>query len=141
MEASMDRNSYRRVFTQFLNGYWGAFHEVLEAQSVNRHMLAGSLYNALVDEHRRFAAAYDGRVPDPSVVILGRLWQHITARREVTADAPLSAHEVAHARKQFELLYDTLIAYGRAFPDVRAEVLSHPVHSTPTAPLRADAAR
>jgi hypothetical protein len=48
---------------------------------------------------------------------------------------------VAHARKQFELLYDTLIAYGRAFPDVRAEVLSHPVHSTPTAPLRADAAR
>jgi hypothetical protein len=137
----MDRSTYRRVFTQFLNGYWGAFHEVLEAQSVNRGMLAGSLYRTLVDEHQGFAAAYDGTVPDPSVVSLGRLWQHVTARREVTADAPLSAHEVAHARRHFELLHDTLIAYGRAYPEVRAEVLSHAVHSIPTAPLRADAAR
>lgn len=135
----MDEGTYRRVFTQFLNDYWGAFHEVLEAQSVNPRMLADPLFDALVDAHRCFAAARDG--VDPAVGSLGRLWLHVVERRKVTFEASLSAHEVAHARKQFETIYDTLAAYGRAYPHVGTDVLSHAMHGTPRTPLRADAAR
>jgi hypothetical protein len=137
----MDHQSYRRLFLQFLNGYWGAFHEVLEAQTVNPKMLAGSLYNALCAEHRRFAAAYDVKGDDRALVNLERLWRHVSARRDMTRDTPLTAPEVAHARKQLELIYDALLMYGRAYPDVRSDVLAHALHATPTAPLRADAAR
>ena len=135
----MDKETYRRVFTQFLNDYWGAFHEALEAQSVNPKVLADSLFDTLVDAHRRFAAARDGL--DPAVERLGRLWLHVVERRKVTVEAPLSAHEVAHARKQFEAIYDTLAAHGRAYPPVVTDILSHAVHGTPRTPLRADAAR
>jgi hypothetical protein len=135
----MDEGTYRRVFTQFLNDYWGAFHEALEAQSVNPRMLADPLFDALVDAHRRFAAARGG--VDPAVERLGRLWRHVVERRKVTFEASLSAREVAHARKQFETIYDTLAAYGRAYPHVGIDVLSHALHGTPRTPLRADAAR
>ena len=52
----MNERRYRSLFEQFLNDYWGAFHEVLEAQSVNPQKLAASLFDALVDAHARFAA-------------------------------------------------------------------------------------
>lgn len=127
------------MLTQFLNDYWGAFHEVLEAQSVNPRMLAGALFDALIAAHRGFAAVRHG--VDPAVERLGRLWLHVTERRKVTPDAPLSAREVAHARKQYETIYDTLAVYGRAYSQVSTDVLSHAVHGTPRTPLRADAAR
>jgi len=136
----MNERTYRRVLRQFLNDYWGAFHEVLEAQSVNHQMLAGSLFDALINEHRRFAAAYHGDL-DPAIDRLGRLWQHVSERRTVTFDAPLSAREVAHARTQFETVYDGLIAGGGAYPEAGRELLSHAVHGTPRTPLRPDAAR
>ena len=136
----MNEQTYRQLFTQFLNDYWGAFHEVLEAQSVNPRMLADPLFDELIAEHRRFAALSDG-VVDPAVDRLGRLWQHVSERREVTFEAPLSAKEVAHARTQFEEMFDTLVAAGKAYPHVSTEVLSRAPHGDPRAPLRADAAR
>ena len=136
----MDKATYRRVFTQFLNNYWGAFHEVLEAQSVNPQVLAAPLFEALVAQHERFTAPSDGAV-GPALEGLGRLWRHVAERRKVTIEAPLSAREVAHAREQFERIYDALAARGAAYPNVRAEVLSHVLHGHPRAPLRADPAR
>ncbi|MBI3050459.1 MAG: hypothetical protein HYY76_19365 [Acidobacteria bacterium] len=134
----MDQNTYRKVFTEFLNGYWGAFHEALEAQSVNPRMLADPLFNAVVSAHRRFAAVRDG--VDPAVERLGRLWRHVAERRKVTFEAPLSAREVAQAREEFKTIYDTLVALGQAYPESAREVVSHAVHGTPRTPLRADAA-
>lgn len=139
-ETVMNEQKYRQVLTQFLNDYWGAFHEVLETQSVNPLMLAGPVFGALVEEHRRFAALYEGAAA-AAVERLGRLWNHVAERREVTFDAPLSAKEVGHARAQFEEIYDALIAGGMPYPHVSTEVLSHAVHGHPRAPLRADAAR
>jgi hypothetical protein len=136
----MDQDEYRKMFTEFLNGYWGAFHEVLEAQSVNPRILADPLFNGLVDAHERFAALRDGA--DPAVERLGRLWRHVTQRRTVTFEAPLSAREVAQARKEFMTIYDTLVAFGKAYPQsTTSEVVSHATHGTPRTPLRADAAR
>jgi len=136
----MDEKKYRQALTQFLNDYWGAFHEVLETQSVNPLMLAGPMFNAVVEEHRRFAAPYAGTV-GPALDRLGRLWNHIAERREVTFEAPLSAKEVTHARAQFEEIYDTLVARGTAYPGVSSDVISHAVHGHPRGPLRADPAR
>jgi hypothetical protein len=135
----MDQDTYRKVLTEFLNGYWGAFHEALEAQSVNPRILADPLFNAVVDAHTRFAAIRDG--VDPSVERLGRLWRHVADRRKVTFEAPLSAREVAQARKAFKAIYDMLVAQGGAYPESATEIVSHAVHGTPTTPLRADAAR
>lgn len=135
----MDETTYRKMFTQFLNEYWGAFHEALEEQSVNPRMLADPLFDALVDAHQRFAAIRDG--VDPAIERLGRLWGHVAERRKVTFEAPLSAHEVEHARKQFEMIYDTLTVSGRAYPDVGRDVIARAVHGTPRTLLRADAAR
>lgn len=135
----MDEADYRTLLSQFLNEYWGTFHETLEAQSVNPRMLANPLFDALVDAHQRFAAARDG--VDPAVERLGRLWKHVADRRTVTFEAPLSAHEVEHARTQFKAIYDTLLAHGQAYPRAVEDVVSHAVHGTPGAALRADAAR
>jgi hypothetical protein len=135
----MDETAYRRLFTQFLNGYWGAFHEALETQSVNPRMLADPVFDALVDAHERFAALREGM--DPAVERLGRLWRHVAERRTVTFEAPLSAHEVEHARTQFETIYDTFIAHGKAYPNAGTDVVSHALHGTPRMPLRADTAR
>ena len=139
MSTSMDEIAYRELFTHFLNDYWGAFHEALEAQSVNPRMLADPLFNALVDAHQKFAAAGNGL--DPAVERLGRLWSHVAERRSVTFEAPFSAREVAHARAQFETIFDKLLAEGQAYPDAGTDVVSHAVHGTPRTPLRADAAR
>jgi hypothetical protein len=135
----MDETTYKATLTQFLNDYWGAFHEVLEAQSVNPRWLADSLFDTLVDAHRRFVAL-DGSV-DPAAERLERLWAHVVERRKVTSEAPLVAREVAHARTQFETIYDTLMAAGGAFPDVGRAVLTTAAHGSPRTPLRADAAR
>ena len=137
--TNMDKTAYQTLLAQFLNDYWGAFHEALEAQSVNPRMLADSLFDALVAAHNRFAAARDG--VDPALERLGRLWRHVAERRTVTVEAPLSAHEVEHARTQFEAIYDTLMASGKAYPRAGEDVVSHAVHGTPRTPLRADAAR
>jgi hypothetical protein len=135
----MDEKTYRTLLALFLNEYWGAFHEVLEAQSVNPRMLADPLFDALVAAHQRFAAARDG--VDPAVERLGRLWKHIADRRTVTVEAPLSAREVEHARTQFETIFDTLLAQGKPYPMAGTDVVSHAVHGTPRTLLRADAAR
>ena len=71
----MNERRYRSLFEQFLNDYWGAFHEVLEAQSVNPQKLAASLFDALVGAHARFAAIADSLGPD--VDRLERLWATI----------------------------------------------------------------
>jgi hypothetical protein len=135
----MDEKTYRTLLAQFLNEYWGAFHEVLEAQSVNPRMLADPVFDALVAAHQHFAAARDG--VDPAVERLGRLWKHIADRRTVTVEAPLSAREVEHARTQFATIFDTLLAHGKPYPKAGTDVVSHAVHGTPRTPLRADAAR
>ena len=137
--TNMDKTAYETLLAQFLNDYWGAFHEALEAQSVNPRMLADSLFDALGAAHHRFAAARDG--VDPALERLGRLWRHVGERRTVTVEAPLSAHEVEHARTQFETIYDTLIAQGTPHPKAATDVVSHALHGTPRAPLRGDAAR
>lgn len=136
----MNEWTYRQLFTQFLDDYWGAFHEVLEAPSVNPRRLADSLFGELVAEHGRFAALDDGAV-HPGVERLGRLWEHVAERRTATREAPLSAKEVAHARTQFEGIYDALVARGTPYPQVATEVLSHAVHGHPRGLIRADAAR
>jgi hypothetical protein len=102
-------------------------------------MLADSLFNELVAAHEQFAAARGG--VDPAVEGLGRLWAHVAERRTVTMEAPLSAREVAHARTQFEAIFDTIVAQGQAYPKAAAEVVSSAAHGTPRTPLRADAAR
>jgi hypothetical protein len=135
----MDERTYRTLLTLFLNDYWGAFHEALEAQSVNPRMLAEPLFDALMAAHERFAAARDG--VDPAVERLGRLWRHIAERRTVTVEAPFSAREVEHARAQFETIFDTLAAQGKPYAKTRLDVVSHAAHGTPRTPLRADAAR
>ena len=139
MAMGMDETTYRKLFTQFLNEYWGAFHEALEEQSVNPRMLADPLFDALVEAHDRFAAVRDG--VDTAVERLGRLWKHVGERRTVTVEAPLSAREVKHARTQFEMIFDTLLAQGKPYPKAGSDVVSHAVHGTPRTPLRADAAR
>jgi hypothetical protein len=134
----MNERTYRRIFAQFLNDYWGAFHEVLEAQSVNPRMLADSLYRDMIAAHRRFAAAGDSF--GPPIDRLDRLWRHVTERREATADAPLSAGDVAHAREQFESIYDGLAARGTLYPLAAKKVHAGAVHGTPRTPLRPDSA-
>lgn len=59
----MDETTYRRLLTQCLNEYWGACHEVLEAQSVNARMLADphGLPSAAVDTEAD-RVRHEGRV-------------------------------------------------------------------------------
>jgi hypothetical protein len=137
-EDIMNETRYRQVLASFLNDYWGAFHEVLEAESVNPGRLAASLFDPLVAEHGRFAALYGG--VHPALERLGQLWRYVAERRGLT-DAPLTARELAHARMQFQQVYDTLIGSGTAYPHISTEVLAHAVHGHPRAELRADAAR
>ena len=134
----MNEWTYRRVFDQFLNDYWGAFHEVLEAQSVNPKRLAGSLFDALMDAHRRFSA-----VAQPlrtEVARLDQLWSAVCARRAETPDAPLTTREVIYARVYFEAVYDAFVARGTIYPLASKEVHAQARHGTPRTPLRPDAA-
>jgi hypothetical protein len=137
--AAMTETKYAKVFAQFLNEYWGAFHEVLEAQSVNPHRLAPSLFDTLMTAHRRFAAV-DG-FAGGALERLGGLWDVVAARRTTTAHAPLSAREIQFARAQFEAIHDLLMARGKVFPRAAAEALTHAAHAHPRAALRADSAR
>ena len=134
----MNERTYRRVFAQFLNDYWGAFHEVLEAQSVNPRMLAGSLFDAMITAHRRFVAVGDGF--GSPVDRLDRLWRLVAEHRAETPDAPLSAREVAHARAQFEAIYDGFAARGTLYPLAAKNVHDGAIHGTPRTRLRPDSA-
>lgn len=135
----MTETKYARTFTQFLNDYWGAFHEVLEAQSVNPHYLAPSLFDALTAAHRRFAGV-DG-FGEPAIDALGVLWDVVGERRSRSPHAPLRPREIQRARAQFEAIHDALMARGKLFPLAAADALGHARHAHPRAPLRADAAR
>ena len=135
----MTETSYRRLFAEFLNDYWGAFHEVLEAQSVNPHHLAPTLFNALAAAHERFTA--NAGTASLALTQLGQLWTAVAERRQETADAPLSGQEIRHARLQFEAIYDNFAARGALYPRAAATALTSAVHAHPRAPLRADSAR
>ena len=135
----MTETRYQQLFAEFLNDYWGAFHEVLEAQSVNPHRLAPPLFDALTAAHDRVAR----RAGATSAALdqLGQLWTVVTQRRKETADAPLSAREIRHARTRFEVIYDAFAAQGALYPRAAAAALMTATHAHPRAPLRADAAR
>lgn len=135
----MTETRYQRLFAEFLNDYWGAFHEVLEAQSVNPYHLAPALFDALAAAHERFTA--NEGTASPELAQLGQLWTVVAKRRLETADAPLSGQEIRHARTQFELIYDSFAARGALYPRAAATALATAAHAHPRAPLRADAAR
>lgn len=135
----MTEAKFTKVFTQFLNEYWSAFHEVLEAQSVNPKHLAPALFDALTAAHRRFASV--NSFLRPAVDILDVLWTAVSERRRTTPHAPLSAREIQYARAQFEAIHDAMMARGKLFPRAAAEALGRARHAHPRAPLRPDAAR
>ena len=136
----MNSKKYRESLKQFLNNYWGAFHEVLEAQSVMPSRLSGSLFADLLEEHRRFARTFPG-VARSSVDELERLWTRVEEHRTIVPDAPLSPEQILWAREHFEEIYDALFALGDPFELLRAEVLAMARHGSPKEPLRADASR
>lgn len=136
----MNEATFRQVFAQFLNDYWGAFHEALEAQSVTPKRLAGSLFTAIVAQHRIFAATYSGEA-EHAVAALARIWREIEARRYQFADPPLTRDEATKARALFAELFESLNAAGARFATARREILAAAAHGTPAEPLRADVAR
>ena len=136
----MTKSTFATVFTQFLNGYWGAFHEALEAQSVTPSRLAGSLFKALQSEHRAFEAMYAGPA-EGALDSLGDVWRELEARRYQSPDPGLTHDEITQARRLFEQIYTSLVREGHKFPALRKTILQHAPHSTPKAPLRTDAAR
>ena len=136
----MTESVFKKVFTQFLDKYWGAFHEALEAQSVTPRRLAGSLFDALQAEHRAFAGMYVG--PAKSAVDgLGHIWRDVQARRYQWPDPSLTQAEVSKARQLFEEIYSSLLHQGQKYPAARKDILKHAPHGSPKEPLRADAAR
>jgi len=136
----MNAERYRSTLTRFLNDYWGAFHEVLEAQSVMPSRLSGALFADLVEEHGRFAASPLG-VAQSAIANLQRLWNRVAEHRTFVPDAPLSAEQILEARECFEEIYDALFALGTPFAQQRDDVLAASRHGTPREPLRADANR
>jgi hypothetical protein len=136
----MTKSTFTTVFTRFLNSYWGAFHEVLEAQSVTPTRLAGSLFEALQSEHRTFEAMYAGGAKG-ALDRLGQIWRELEARRYQSPDPGLTHDEITKARKLFEEIYSSLVREGHKFPALRKAILKHAPHRTPREPLRADAAR
>ena len=136
----MTENAFKKVFAQFLNGYWGAFHEALEAQSVTPRRLARSLFDAVQAEHRAFAEAYNG--PAQSAVDgLSDIWRDVAARAYQFPDPPFTHEETTAALRFFAQVYDSLTGEGARFADVRHEIVQHAVHGTPKDRLHADAAR
>jgi hypothetical protein len=136
----MTESAFKKIFTQFLNGYWGAFHEALEAQSVTPRRLAGSLFQALQSEHRSFEAIYVGAAKN-ALADLGRIWHEVEARRFEWPDPALTQEEVASALRSFEDIYDSLVRQGQRFSAARKDILKNAPHGSPREPLRADAAR
>ena len=104
----MTETRYRRLFAEFLNDYWGAFHEVLEAQSVNPHHLAPPLFDALAAAHERFTT--NAGTASLALTELDHLWTVVGTRRLEIADAPLTGREIRHACAQFEAIYDNFAA-------------------------------
>lgn len=135
----MDEQSYRRLLAEFLDGYWAAFHEALEAQSVTPTRLAGSLFEDLEAAHLRFAKLYQNEAAD-ALAALDRTWSALRARRAIQPDPPFHADEVAQAHEQFRVIYRQLKKQGARFPKVAAHVEKAAAHGTPLSPLRADAA-
>jgi hypothetical protein len=136
----MTERIFRKVFSQFLERYWGAFHEALEAQSVTPRRLAGSLFTALQAEHRAFESVYVG--PSKSALDgLAHIWRDLEARRYQYPDPPLTHDEVVKAHRLFENIYDGLLHQGHKFPSAMKEILKTAPHGTPKEPLRADAPR
>jgi hypothetical protein len=136
----MNAQRYRDTLTQFLNEYWGAFHEVLEAQSVMPSRLSGPLFAHLIEKHRRFAADSPG-VAESAIKDLERLWKRVEDHRAFVPDAPLSSEQILEARKHFEEIDDALHVLGKRFERLREDVLAAARHGTPREPLRVDASR
>jgi hypothetical protein len=133
----MDDARYTQVFEQFLNGYWGAFHELLEAESVMPTRLAASLFDQVVDQHRRFARVSPPEL-DQHMDGLDTLWQQVSDHRRRIPDDPLTAAQLHEALDRFRSMYDRLLALGSSA--AAADVLAHARHAHPRAPLRADTA-
>jgi hypothetical protein len=136
----MTESAFKKVFAQFLDGYWGAFHEALEAQSVTPRRLAGSLFEALQTEHRAFDAIYAGPAKH-ALKGLGDIWHEVEARRYQWPDPSLTRDEVAKALPLFEEIYRTLFREGQKHAAARRDIVKRAAHGTPKEPLRADAAR
>ena len=136
----MTERTFKKILSQFLDDYWGAFHEALESQSVTPRRLAGSLFDALHAQHRAFEGAYVGPAKD-ALDELGHLWQDIEARRHQSPDPALTHDDVTKALNLFEKIYDSLVHDGREFPAALKETLKHAPHGSPKEPLRADSAR
>jgi hypothetical protein len=136
----MTESTFRKVLTQFVHNYWGAFHEALEAQSVTPRRLAGSLFEAVRSEHEAFEAMYVG--PEKGAAAeLGDIWRDVQSRRYEFADPALTHDDVARALQLFRRIYNSLVHEGQQYAATRQDVLKHAPHGTPNEPLRADAAR
>jgi hypothetical protein len=136
----MTETTFKNVFSQFLEKYWGAFHEVLEAQSVTPKRLADSLFKALRAEHRAFEAVYVGRAKS-ALVGLDHIWRELEARRYQWPDPALTHDEVTKALTLFREIHDSLVHEGQRHAAALTEILTHAPHGTPKQPLHADAAR
>jgi hypothetical protein len=136
----MTESAFKQVFARFLNGYWGAFHEALEAQSVTPRRLARSLFGALQAEHRSFEAMHVGSAKN-AVAELGGIWHDVEARRYQWPDAALTQEEITRALRSFEEIYDRLASQGQRFPAALKDILEHAPHGNPRERLRADTAR
>jgi hypothetical protein len=139
-EDAMTENEFKSLFIRFLDEYWGAFHEALEAQSVTPKRLARSLLDAVRDAHEAFARSY-GAPGARTLDQLGGIWRAAAARAYTFPDPPFTRDEVATAVRLFGELYDTLIKEGKPFAATRDAIVRRAPHGTPKQPLRADAAR
>jgi hypothetical protein len=135
----MTSPQFESLFRQFLEDYWGVFHELLEAESVKPDRVASSRFLPVVDQHARFAAVSPDQIR-PHVDALGRLWRQVLDHRRIVPDAPLTAEQVHLAMGEFSAIYDKLCVLGQRHRLVRDSVVRQAPHATPRAPLRADAA-
>jgi hypothetical protein len=136
----MTEKTFKKALSQFLEQYWGAFHEVLEAESVTPKRLAGSLLQRLLAEHRAFEGVYVG--PATSALDgLGAIWHDLEISQHQWPDPALTHDDVIKAKRLFVEIYDSLLHEGETFSAARREIVEHAPHGTPKEPLRADAAR
>jgi hypothetical protein len=135
----MTTRQFEDLFAQFLNGYWGAFHELLEAESVRGDRLARSFFQDVVDAHRRFAAVCP---PEAKAAMdaLDRVWRQAIDQRRSVPDAPLTAAQLHQALSEFSAIHDALVALGARHAGARDRVLARAPHGTPKGPIRVDAA-
>ena len=136
----MTEKTFNVLFNQFLNGYWGAFHEALEAQSVTSGRLAASLFHAVQAEHNGFEGVYPGPAR-AALAELGAIWRENQARRYEFPDAALTHDQIARARQLFEDIFDSLVHEGEKYAATCEKILGRASHGTPRDALKADAAR